>query len=203
MSSIWSYKVARDFGFAPNPFGGVCTLACCKPDIRKGAKKGDWIVGVGAKQNKLWGRVIYAMIVDEILNFDEYWNDLRFQRKKPVLGGSHKRFYGDNIYRWNPEIWDYSQSGSHHSMEDGSPNTGNLKRDTARTNRVLLAREYVYFGRNAIRPPEEIFSGLGEIFPNDARNYYKGYSKPMEDKIRKWLTPYMGRGLQGLPKNWN
>src|SRR5712671_5339411 len=33
---LYSYVVARDFGFAPNPFFGVCTLATCKPDIRKG-----------------------------------------------------------------------------------------------------------------------------------------------------------------------
>ncbi|WP_225761747.1 hypothetical protein [Acinetobacter sp. Marseille-P8610] len=32
---IFSYVVSRDFGFAPNPFFNFCTLATCKPKIRK------------------------------------------------------------------------------------------------------------------------------------------------------------------------
>jgi hypothetical protein len=39
--SIFVYVVKHDGGFAPNPFHGFCTLACCKPKIRKGAKEGD------------------------------------------------------------------------------------------------------------------------------------------------------------------
>lgn len=29
------YKLNHDYGLAPNPFGGVMTLAVCKGDIRK------------------------------------------------------------------------------------------------------------------------------------------------------------------------
>ena len=36
MAKGYSYIITRDYGFAPNPFGGVCTLATCKPKIRKG-----------------------------------------------------------------------------------------------------------------------------------------------------------------------
>ena len=32
---LFSYVVARDFAFAPNPFHGYCTLATCKPIIRR------------------------------------------------------------------------------------------------------------------------------------------------------------------------
>ena len=42
--SLFSYVVRSDGGFAPNPFFGYCTLATCKPRIRKGALVGDWIV---------------------------------------------------------------------------------------------------------------------------------------------------------------
>jgi len=34
---VYSYIVAYDSGFAPNPFHGICTLACCKPTIRRTA----------------------------------------------------------------------------------------------------------------------------------------------------------------------
>ncbi len=42
---IYAYILKVDSGFAPNPFHGWCTLACCKPAIRRKARPGDWIVG--------------------------------------------------------------------------------------------------------------------------------------------------------------
>ena len=33
---VYEYVMTSDSGFAPNPFHGTCTLACCKPRIRKG-----------------------------------------------------------------------------------------------------------------------------------------------------------------------
>jgi hypothetical protein len=62
---LYSYVVARDYGFAPNPFFGVCTLATCKPQIRKHAQVGDWIVGTGAKCNRLDGHLVYVMKVQQ------------------------------------------------------------------------------------------------------------------------------------------
>ena len=35
---VYEYVMKCDTGFAPNPFYGTCTLACCKPRIRKGFK---------------------------------------------------------------------------------------------------------------------------------------------------------------------
>lgn len=32
---VYEYVMTSDSGFAPNPFHGTCTLACCKPKIRK------------------------------------------------------------------------------------------------------------------------------------------------------------------------
>jgi len=33
---LYLYTMTYDSGFAPNPFHGICTLACCKPGIRRG-----------------------------------------------------------------------------------------------------------------------------------------------------------------------
>lgn len=49
MPNVFIYVVDRDFGFAPNPFHGYCTLATCKPGIRKSAAMGDWVVGMAAQ----------------------------------------------------------------------------------------------------------------------------------------------------------
>lgn len=73
---MFSYIVARDFGFAPNPFHGVCTLATCKPKIRKLAALDEWIVGIGPAERD--HPLVYFMQVDERLTFNEYWADPRF-----------------------------------------------------------------------------------------------------------------------------
>lgn len=44
---LYSYVITRDYGFAPNPFWNICSLATCKPQIRERALKGDWVAGFG------------------------------------------------------------------------------------------------------------------------------------------------------------
>lgn len=58
---LYSYVVARDYGFAPNPFYAACTLATCKPRIRKTAKPNDWVLGTGCAERKRSGTLVYAM----------------------------------------------------------------------------------------------------------------------------------------------
>ena len=48
---IYIYTVPVDDGAAPNPYGGVCTLAICKPNLRKIAKVDDWIIGLNSDVN--------------------------------------------------------------------------------------------------------------------------------------------------------
>ncbi len=78
---IFVYVLKFDSGFAPNPFHGWCTLACCKPAIRRTSRPGDWIVGLTPRA--LGNRVAYAMRVAESLSFEEYWSDPRFKSKRP------------------------------------------------------------------------------------------------------------------------
>src|SRR5947199_246516 len=77
---------------------GCCTLATCKPQIRKRAKAGDWIVGTGSVSNVGNDRIIYAMRVDEVLPLDGYDADRRFRKKRPRMAGSARQQVGDNIY---------------------------------------------------------------------------------------------------------
>ena len=87
---LLSYIVARDFGFAPNPFYGYCTLATCKPKVRQYSSIGDWVVGTGAKTKyNLCGYLIFAMKIDTEMDFDSYWNDPRFLCKQPKLSLCH------------------------------------------------------------------------------------------------------------------
>ena len=77
---LFSYVVDHDNGFAPNPSGGICTLAKCKYGTKKRnivemAKKGDWIAGTGGvdlSKSAGHGKLIYAMRVDKKLSLAEY-----------------------------------------------------------------------------------------------------------------------------------
>jgi hypothetical protein len=145
---LYIYVVARDFGFAPNPFHGVCTFATCKPKIRGTAKVNDWVMGVGGSRLNATGKCIYLMKVSETITFNEYWTDDRFRRKKPLRNGSRIMMVGDNVYHQNAGSNNWIQGDSHHSNSDGSPNLENLKRDTSNT-KVLISNHFYYFGKNA------------------------------------------------------
>ena len=145
---LYIYVVDRDFGFAPNPFHRLCTFATCMLRIRGSAQIGDWIMGVGGARLKATGRCIYLMKVSEILTFNDYWSDARFQNKKPLRNGSLVMMVGDNIYHQETGSKRWIQEDSHHSNPDGSPNPQNLKKDTGSIN-VLISDHFYYFGKNA------------------------------------------------------
>src|SRR5258708_7574609 len=131
MPKVFMYVVARDFGFAPNPFHGTCTLATCKPRIRNKAAIGDWVIGVGGSRLDATGKCVFAMQVSETTTFGEYWSDPRFLDKKPVRNGSQRMLVGDNIYHRDPGTHGWMQADSHHSLADGGVNKDNLTRDTS------------------------------------------------------------------------
>lgn len=149
-SYLYTYVIARDFGFAPNPFHGVCTLATCKPGIRKSAQIGDWILGVGgSKLGSANGKCILLMKVSEKMSFQNYWDDFRFEIKKPCRNGSHVKMLGDNIYHRNIR-GEWVQEDSHHSNADGTINQVNLNRDVGTSDQVLISRFFFYFGEMAV-----------------------------------------------------
>jgi hypothetical protein len=193
--TIYSYKIPRDYGFAPNPFYGFCSLATCKPDIRRSAVVGDWVLGFGALSNgnKIAGKLIFAMKVDKKITFDEYWLSEEFQCKKPIINGSLKQNYGDNIYHKENGKW--IQSDSHHSFEGGKVNLDNLNKDTS-ANAVLLSKHFWYFGKEAIDVPESLQS----LIPS-CRNYFR--PNVNEENILNWLESLPENGFIGEPTKFS
>ncbi len=177
------YVVARDFGFAPNPFHGVCTLATCKPKIRGSARIGDWVVGMGGVDLRATGRMIFAMIVEETLTFDQYWGDARFIEKRPVRNGSGKMLVGDNIYHRKEPFGEWVQADSHHSLDDGRPNKHNLKRDTG-VDRVLCSKKFWYFGERAPEVPQNVLAAIAYRNCRSHRRITLPDARPLID----WLT---------------
>lgn len=198
---LFSYVVRYDSGFAPNPFFDFCTLATCKPDIRKAAQLGHWVVGTGSADKKVLrgGHLVYAMKVTDVLTFQDYDADTRFPRKKPDLGISERRACGDNVYYQEDGAW--RQRRSFHTELDGSPNPKHIARDTG-VNRVLVSDDYVYLG------------GYGPPIPSRFRGDHgfdickKGQGRKIFDDpdligdFVEWLRSLGEPGYVSAPLDW-
>ncbi|QCB46935.1 hypothetical protein [Hydrogenophaga sp. PAMC20947] len=186
MSNTYMYVVDRDFGFAPNPFHGVCTLATCKPIIRRVAKEADWVIGMGGTRLKATGRCIFAMKVSRSITFNEYWTNPSYRDKRPIRNGSLKMIVGDNIYhKFNGE---WRQLDSHHSYPDGSPNIHNVKNDT-QTDAVLVSDHFFYFGSAALEIPISILENLGYANRRNHRTFDSVVAQPLTSFIEANSIP--------------
>lgn len=200
MTKLYSYVVARDYGFAPNPFYGVCTLATCKPRIRSVASVGDWVLGTGSAARKRSGHVVYAMRVTEAMSFDAYFTDARFAQKKPCLFGSRKQAFGDNIYhKGHSRTW--RQLNSHHSHADGRPNIANVDNDT-QTDRVLISADFIYWGGEGPKIPAK-FRRYGGIDICALRNHKSEFPAHMVVDFVNWIRSLGVRGFVGKPLDWS
>ncbi len=196
MPILHSYIVAYDSGFAPNPFNGVCTLATCKPEIRKRASVGDWIIGTGSNRMgvRRGGFLVYAMRVQGSMTFSEYWCDPRFQKKKPNLYGSYRMACGDNIY-CPMDDGGWQQLNSYHSKEDGSQFQRHVNKDTS-VDRVLISDDFVYFGAEgpeiptALKNSGLVHSAIGQKQIRDAAAVAE---------FEAWLAGLGAKGYQGRP----
>jgi len=200
--SIFSYVVRYDSGFAPNPFFGYCTLATCKPTIRKSACVGDWIIGTGsaAKGIRRGGFIVHAMQVTEVLSTSQYWNDERFEKKKPILTGSWMHASGDNIY--SPKgLNGWNQLNSYHSSQDGSAKVDHIARDTG-VQRILVSDRFLYCGAEGPRLPEQ-FQPAGKFQVVKAGiGYSRGKSPAVINELEKWFDGLPRRGFIGKPWDW-
>jgi len=187
IGSVYMYVVARDFGFAPNPFHGYCTLATCKPKIRKKAQIGDVVIGMGGARLGATGRIIFAMRVTSTVDFTRYWRSLEYSDKKPVRNGSRRALVGDNIYHRDSPSSAWRQADSHHSHADGTINRVNLLTDTS-VDRVLISEDFFYFGRSAPMVPHAILAELEYV---NGRHHRK-YSAVRGQPLLRWISDTYG-----------
>ena len=197
--NIFSYKVEHDLGLAPNPFHNFCTLAVCKSSIRRNRNLsiGDWVIGTGSEALGNTNHLIYAMKVEEKLTFNEYWEDERFESKKPIIEGSLVKIYGDNIYHQDANNEEWTQENSAHSLDQGLTNEDHLKRDIG-GKYVLVSQEFYYFGENAPKVPENLI----ELCPKSRDMEYLNRSQGVVEAFIKWLKDNHKSGIHGDPINW-
>jgi hypothetical protein len=200
--NYYSYVVEHDWGLAPNPFGGYCTLAVCKPQIRKSnnLQIGDWIIGTGSKAledvsgRRLRNNLIYSMQVSEIISLEEYWVDNRFKCKKPILNGSKQLMYGDNFYHKDNK-GEWLQEDSAHSNQDGTPNLAHLETDTNGENSII-SENFYYFGQSSPSLPDHLHSIVHSGIGQKLLTQEKGI------EFVDWLKSHFMPGIHGKPINW-
>jgi hypothetical protein len=189
MPRLFSYVVAADGGFAPNPFHGCCTLACCKPKVRKAARPGDLIVGLSRRCERL----VYIMRIGEKLTFEQYWRDPRFEKKKPARFEQDKPDWsrhrvdknGDNIYE--PDgIGGFRQLKSAH-WDHGADDTS--------ANAVLVSRDFVYYGGEG----PEMGDKLSFLFVT--RGHRCHFTPKQIAAVNRYFDQ-LPRGRRGKPTRW-
>lgn len=197
---MYSYVVARDFGFAPNPFYGCCTLATCKPGIRRTALVGDLVIGTGSAKRKRAGYLVYVMKVTEVTTYDKYWRDPRFAHKKPNMHGSKKQAFGDNIYHRDAHSESWIQEDSHHSYPD-RPNMSNIVNDTKAIG-VLISNDFTYFGGEGPEIPQGFCSFAGHDICV-GRGYKNRFPAELAQEFVSWWRALGTVGCAGKPLDWS
>lgn len=200
----FTYRLNHDLGFAPNPFFGWCTLACCMSKIREHAGLGDIIIGMaGSDERKGLGRIhpqlIYWMQVEETLTFDEYWSDSRFVRKMPEIRGPKFKVVGDRTYRHDPLTGEWKFEVSMHYIP-GAPqkNGGYVRKDTKR-DRLLLSRRFTYWGKSGPELPDRLIT----LFPTRQGHRRHGLDEENIEELHRILDINNPRGMVGEPADWD
>jgi hypothetical protein len=125
------------------------TLAACTPN-HQGVrlKEDDWLLGNSSASTGR--RLIFAMRISQVLDFDDYYNDPRFAGKKADASTWQGRC-GDNIYLSDKAGgWKQALAFTHKDAES-------FIKDT-RYHRVFISDHFFYFGENAPDIPEKYSS---------------------------------------------
>jgi len=188
---LYSYVVTHDTGFSPNPFWGCCTLADCKPAIRRTAHVGDWIVGLSPRASG--NRVVFAMEVDKILDYASYYRDECFADKIPdYTKGEVVYKCGDNIYKPLPNGGFQQLRSMHSTGERENPET--KAHDLGGTN-VLVATRFHYFGTSGpVLPPH-----LDEL--KVGRAHKNRFSRETISRFLQFITAHP-QGVNAPPDKW-
>lgn len=174
---LHTYVMTDDSGYAPNPYWGYLTLACCMPDIRRKAKKDDWIIGFRGKTlykqdiGSIEGvnpsviyKIVYMMKITECpMTYAQYYENQIFKRKIPQY--DHEDFRhrkGDNCYAMIGE--EFVQIRCDHTYDDKAKTKDKMEHDLG-GKFVLVSNDFFYFGRNAIATPSWLKTRI-KNFPN-------------------------------------
>lgn len=194
MPTLFTYRITHDTGFAPNPFGGICTLVTCKPKIRLAAEPGDWVAAIGASNPEIGthrNRLIYAMRVSDKLTLQQY-DELSKRVHKVKIADSTS---SDPIKRVGDSIFDFTHNPPlpRPSMHSSSRKT--LDKDL-RGEYALISDHFYYFGDGSIELP----AGWLTLFPQ-AQGHRSRLNDPYLNEFVEWINSrgFEANCLHGQP----
>jgi hypothetical protein len=171
--------MSTDKGFAPNPFWGYCTLATCKPTIRRTAQQGDWVAGFRTDPHTRELRLVYVIeVTEDPMPFQQYDTDRRFLRKRPVWKSRGVERCGDNIY-FPLRNGSFGQRPSFH-------NPTHMERDL-RGRFVLISKNFYYFGSAA------------QVLPTSLRGVQpkgRGHRSRFQPSLIRHFIAWLGRSFR-------
>lgn len=195
MSTLFSYCLRYDNGAAPNPFWGLCTLAICKPRIRRTAHVGDWVVGTGSAASPVGNvsdAVVYAMCVTRKMTMQDYdrFTQLELPGKIPHgKSADRRRHVGDSIYDFSMPI---------PSLRRGAHGEGDRRTDLS-GGWVLLSDHFFYFGDRPVALPEAL---MGIV--KQGQGHKSTFNAPSVEDFVRWIYSlgHPPGSIIGKPQQW-
>lgn len=184
---VSSYVVTHDYGFAPNPYGGVLTLATCKPKIRRFAAPNSWVIGTGSTKGIGTDRLIFAGFISDVITIEQYSTDEDYKIKIPTRDGEVWQTRGDNIYYKN-------HCGQWQQRENPFHGKNEIEHDLSGEN-VVVCKRFWYFGRSAPSIPDK-FRSVIKSGPNHKANINNKYVP----EFLSWVQSYE-EGIHAMPSN--
>lgn len=181
MPRLFTYTIPIDDGAAPNPFFGMCTLAICKPGIRRVAQPGDWVAGLGSKKapsGDLSGRLVYAMRVEEVLSLADYDYHARSRwphRIPNLQSAALQDRLGDCIYDFSSG--EAEQRAGVHGKENELTDLGGEN--------VLISKDFYYFGHRAEKLPPHL-----KPICHQTQGHRSTSNGPYFDEFVSWIRAF-------------
>lgn len=185
--NIFIYKLTTDNGGAPCVQDGLLSLCICKPRIRRSARVGDWIIGMGAKGSKaLRNRIIYIAQITNTVAGQLYYSEKQYRERN------------DCIYQINGGRFSWKKGSKYHSPGDLEHDLGQHPKYNRAS--CLLSDRFIYFGDNdepSIKPIRDIYDRL-------PRDYRKNHSQQNLNTLLKYIATIesqYGYGKHGSPSH--
>lgn len=154
---------------------------------------GDWVVGLSPKAKG--NRVVYAMKIDEIHSFDDYYLDERFAAKIPDFDRDEIVCKcGDNIYEPLTN-GGFLQLRSMHSKNKGPEENPETKKRDLGGEYVLISWNFHYLGSKGHALPDD----LSEL--KVGRAYKNTFSPEVISRFLQFIATHP-KGISGPPTKW-
>jgi len=176
---LCSYTLLYDDGAAPNPYGGICTLAVRKPAVRLAAEVDDWIAGLGSVKSPLGDisdHLVYAMKITSKLtlkDYDQFCKTFLPKKLPDWRNRDYRRRMGDCIYNYI--------SGSDPKMRASIHTEENRERDLS-GEYALLSKQFYYFGNKPVKLPDEL-----RPIMHTSRGHKSESNQPFIESFVEWI----------------